>query len=261
MLGRQQSLVRGAGRRRRLHAQLLLERRDALVVHAQRPRPVPALVVQAHQPAVRRLGQRVQHQRALRVRQRRVALATRLQQRANLVERGQRQPAQPITLGHQPLVVPAVQQVTRVQVDRPQLVLEGALPGLLEGGHVRPVTTPGQRLPGDVQRLGDRGPQGMQDVAEVGAGLFLSRVRPQQERQVVPALRPTPLEHQVRQQAHGPARGERDRRPVQADLGRTEQTDLDQHHGHHAMGYAVNRSTHQVRYSRRISSTAGARTE
>jgi hypothetical protein len=143
--GGQQRRVGPAGGRRRLDAELAGEGGRAGVVDAQRPRPVPAGVVQPHQGLVGRLAQRVLAQEPLGAPGRRREVAPGLQQLDQPLQGLEVALAEPLPLLGQPLVVAALEQVARVQLDglaqgglRPAGLALRPGHGGVEGGHVQP---------------------------------------------------------------------------------------------------------------------------
>jgi hypothetical protein len=210
------------------------------VVHAQRPGPVAARVVQPHQEPVGLLVQGVVLEEPLRVRDRPGLVAAGSEQRGQTLERLEEGPPEPVPLVDQPLVVGALEQVPPVQLDRHPQGVDGAVVGLalrprgglLEGGDVQPagrVRPPPQRPLGHLQepvRVGQRAPELVEHVAQVRAGLRLGRVGPQQERQPLPRLRRVPVEHQVGEQRPGPRRLQRwQRRRTVSQVGLAEKPD------------------------------------
>jgi hypothetical protein len=191
--------------------------------------------VEPHQDLVGRLPQRVLAQDPLGVPDRLGKLAPSLQQLDQPLERLEVAAAQPFALLQQPLVVAALEQVAAVQLHgspeaRRLLVARFPLgPGdrLLEGGHVQPpvgVLPPAERPRGHLQvpvGVGQGVPQDVQQVAEVGAGLGLAGVGPEQEGQALAGLGRLAVEQQVGEQRLGSGRPQRRQRGLavaQVDL-------------------------------------------
>jgi MFS family permease len=212
--GRQQRLVQLSCRRRGLHAELAVERRRAQVVHAQSPGAVAARVVQAHQPPVGLLAQRVMPEEPLAIPDRVEELAALGEQAGEPLQRVEEQLPEPLALLGEPVVVVALQQVADVGVDgaAQRLVRRVAIlpsdPGerLLERRHVEPerrVPPPLERPRRDVEvpaRIRERTPQVVQDVTQVRPRLRLRRVRPEQEGETLSWLRRLPVEQQIDQE-------------------------------------------------------------
>jgi hypothetical protein len=208
---------------------LILQGGHAFVVDPHRPGPVTAGVVQPDQRSVGRLGQPVQGARSFGVPQSRLDLAVRLEHRHQLFERRRRPPAVLVAFGGQPLVVAALEQVTGVEIGRGPRV-----PGVerrVEGRDIGRRIVHGQGLRRRAQeavRVRDRGPQRVQDVPQVGPGLPVGRVGPEQEGDPVPALRRARPQRQVGQQRLGAGRRQRDGDTVHPDLEGAEQPDVHQ---------------------------------
>jgi hypothetical protein len=211
------------------------------VVDTQRPGPVAAGVVQPHQEPVGTLAQRVGPQDPLGVPDRLSVVALGLQELDQPLQGGQPAPPQPVALLQQPLVVPALQQVAPVQLGRltegGQLLggLRGPLgPGgrRFEGGHVDPAggaVAPAQAPGGHLEEpvgVGQGPAQDVEQVAQVGPGLGLAGVGPEQEGQALAGLGRLPVEHQEGEQRLGPGRAERRHRdPVVAQVELAEEPD------------------------------------
>jgi hypothetical protein len=237
---RQQRLVGPPRRRRRLDAQLALEGGRARVVGPQRPRAVAAGVVQPHQHPVGRLVQGVVPQQPLGVGDRLGLVAALLEQRGEALQGVEVAAVEPLALGEQPLVVAALQQLAAVEVGglppggQLGVAARRLRPGdrLLEGVDVQPgggVGPPPQGPRGHLQEpvgLAQGAPQVVEQVAQVGQGLRLGGVGPQQERQPLPPLRRVLVEQQVGQQRLRP-RGPQRRQggPAMTELEPAEQAD------------------------------------
>jgi hypothetical protein len=164
------------------------------VVHTQRPRSIAVRVVQPHQQAVRLLVQRVVPQQPLGARDRLGLVAGPSEEVGKLRQRRPVLLAQPLAILGQPLVVGALEQVAAVErnslAQRIQ-VLRGlarcSRQRILERRDVEPgrrVGAPAQRSRRQLQkpvRLGQAVSQDVQHMAQVGAGLLLGRVGPEQE--------------------------------------------------------------------------------
>jgi hypothetical protein len=197
--------------------------------------------VQAHQHPPGRLPERVVAQEPLGVLDRQGGLAPRRQRLEQPLQDLEVTLAEPFPLFQQPVVVHPVEQVAGVQLGRlpegGQLLggLGGPLgPGgrLLEGGHVHPgrgIVAPAQGPGGRLQEpvgVGQGPAQDVEQVAQVGPGLGLAGVGPEQEGQALAGLGRLPVEHQVGEQRLGPGRAERrhrDRAVAQVEL--TEEPD------------------------------------
>ena len=149
-------------------------------------------------------------------------------------------PAEPLPVLGQPLVVQALEQVAPVQGDGAGQRLRVAVGQLLERGHVQPegrIGPPGQRPWRHLQvavQAGEGAAEGVEHVAEVGPGLGLGRVRPQQEGQPLARLGRLAVEQQVGEQRQGAGRLQRrQRRPAEAEVRCAEQPDAQdgRHHG------------------------------
>jgi hypothetical protein len=182
--------------------------------------------VEPHQDLIGRLPQRVLAQDPLGVPDRLGMPAPRLQQLDQPLERLEVAAAQPFALLQQPLVIAALEQVAAVQLDgRPEggALLVARLPlgpgdRLLEGGHVQPpgrILSPAERPRGHLQvpvGVGQGAAQDVQQVAQVGPGLGLAGVGPEQERQALAGLGRLAVEQQVGEQRLGPGRPQRRQR-------------------------------------------------
>ena len=198
----------------------------------QGPGPVAAGVVQAHERPPGRLLERVLAQQPLGVRDRPGVVAALGEQRHQPLQGLEAAPAEPLPVLGQPLVVQALEQVAPVQGDGAGQRLRVAVGQLLEGGHVQPegrVGPPGQRPWRHLQvavQAGEGAAEGVEQVAEVGPGLRLGRVRPQQEGQPPARLGRLAVEQQVGEQRQGTGRLQRrQRRPAEAEVGCAEQPD------------------------------------
>lgn len=210
---------RGIGRlrlRRGGDVELALERGRAQVVGPQRARPVATRVVGGHQQPVRRLAERVLEQQTLGVGCGRRVLAARVQLYAELVQGVEVAAAQPLALGHDPLVGAAGEQVAAVDGDGlRQRGRVRAVEVVLERGDVDPASRarPPAQGPGrDLDELVGLGAaQGVQHVPEVGPRLRLGGVGPQQVRDPLTRLRRLPVQHEVGEQRLRPRRGQLER--------------------------------------------------
>lgn len=202
--------------RRRPHAQLALQRGAAHVVGQHRPGPVAAGHVPVHEPAVGLLAERVETPLPLRELDPRSQVAALFAQGGEPAQRVDLAVAQPLPLDAQPVVVAALQQVPGVERDglpQPRLVrrVDQRLE-LLDVEPARGVRPPPDRPGGDVQvaiGIGQAAAQRVQQVPQVGAGLRLGGVRPEQERDPLAGRRRGPVQQQVRQQRLGPPRLQR----------------------------------------------------
>jgi hypothetical protein len=197
--------------------------------------------VEAHQHLPGRLPQRVVAQEPLGVGDRRGRLAPRLQRLEQPLQDLEVALAEPFPLPQHPVVVHPVEEVAGVELGRltegGQLLLRlgGPLgPGgrLLEGGHVDParrVVAPAQGPGGRLEEpvgAGQGPAQDVEQVAQVGPGLGLAGVRPEQEGQALAGLGRLPVEHQVGEQRLGPGRAERRHRGrVEAQVELTQEPD------------------------------------
>ena len=234
---RDQLLVLGGELGARAHAELPLERPRAFVVHPQGPHPPARPRVQQHQPARAGLVERVELQQLLRVADGRGAVAPLVGQVGEPAEH--RPVALPETLAVRlhPVVVAVGQEVAPVERPRPLQHLGvaarlGRSGGVLELDDVhdgRSIRHPLHRPRTDLKepvRLGDRPAEVVQGLTEVGTGLGIVRIRPEQEREVLAGLGRVAVEDQERQQRHqaGRAQGGHDLW-TDADLGRAEHQD------------------------------------
>jgi hypothetical protein len=244
----QQGLVDPPGRRRWLHAQLALQDGRAGVVGSQRPGPVAAGVVQAHQDPVGLLVQRVGAHQLLGSGDRLGVVAAPGQQPGQPLQGLQPAPAELVAFGQEPLVLAAFQQVAPVELDRLAEGGDAAVgravgpgQGGLEGVDVqpgRPVRPPLQRPRGHLEEPVEVG-QGLaevvQHVAQVGPGLRLAGVGPEQEGQALPGLGRLPVQQQVGEQRLRPRRLERrQRESVQAQVQLAEEPDAECRRRRHA---------------------------
>lgn len=182
------------------------------MVDGHRPCPVAAAGVQAHEQPVGRLAQRIAAQRSLRHGDRPGPVTPGLGELGELGELAERVEValpQPVPQRTQPLVVVALQQVARVQRDRRvQRILPVPRFGeepleLLDVDPAGHLGAPPQRGCGDLQvavRAGYPGAQRVQEVPQVGAGLRLGRLRPEQPRDPLPRHRAVAVQHQVGEQ-------------------------------------------------------------
>jgi hypothetical protein len=114
---------------------------------------------------------------------------------------------QPRALGEHPLVVRALEKVAGIRVGG--FLERVALERVLERRHVQPrrrVRTPLQRARRHLEvavGVRERVPQGVQDVAQVRAGLRLARIRPEHERQVLALDRRSAMQQEVGEQRLG----------------------------------------------------------
>ena len=204
----QQRLVRRPGRGRRLDAQLALQRGGVRVVDPQRPRPVAARVVEAHEHPVAVLTQRVGADEPLRAADRRRPVLALLELPLKALERVEVAIAQPLALVEGPVLVVALQEVAGVRVDRRPQATAGERPlEVLEVEPVGRVRPPAQRAGGHLDEtlgVGQPAPERVEHVAEVGARLPLGRIGPQQEREPLAGLRHAAMHEQVPEQRHGP---------------------------------------------------------
>ena len=237
---RQQGLVCPAGRRRRLDPELPLQGGRAGVVGAQRPGPVPTGVVEPHQHLPGRVAQRVVAQEPLGVADRRGGLAPGLQHLEQPLQDPEVALAEPFPLLQHPVVHPT-EVVAGVQLGGLGQGAEFLLgpggplgPGQrrLEGGHVQPpgrLVPPAQCPRGHLQEpvgVGQGPAEDVEQVAQVGPGLGLAGVGPEQEGQPLAGLGRLAVEQQVGQQRLGPGRAERrDRDPAVAQVELAEEPD------------------------------------
>ena len=164
---------------------------------------------------VGRLVERVVPQQRLRVADGLGVVATAFVQRRGLLQRVANRLRQPIALGQQPIAVAAGQQVAPIVRNRllqvQHLVVDACgRPCLfqvrLEFGHIQPegrVAAPLHgELVGSQKAIGVRqGPaQAVPQSAQIGAGLLLGGVGPEEEGQVLARDRPLAVQQQIGEQ-------------------------------------------------------------
>jgi len=257
-----EGLIGRSRRRRRRHAEVALQRRGAGVVRLERPRPVPARVVQAHQEAVGLLAERIETEQPLGVANGVAGGAFLFELGAEALEHLELGRAQAVALLEQPLVVGALEEVAAVRVGG--LAQRSASDGVLVGREVeaeRGVGSPAQRAGGDVEvavGLGQRAPERVEHVAQVRAGLALRGVGPEQEGEPLPRLRRVAVDEQVREERLG-ARGLEGRqwRVPEPQVERAEQADGER--GRHAAYRTMRNGTFAGRAALPAASTASSR--
>ena len=144
-------------------------------------------------------------------------VAAGLEQRGEALEGRAIALAKPLALAEEPLVVPAREQVARVQLDRflerGELAIRVPLrprDRRLEGRDVEPdgrIGPPLQHAWRDVEEPVDirqRVSQVAEDVAEIGPRLGLGRLGPEEEREPLPRMRRVPAEEEVGEQRLDP---------------------------------------------------------
>ena len=100
----------------RLDAQLALKRRRAEMIDAQRAGAISVERVEAHQPPVGRLVQRIRAQEALSILDGRRIITFVLAENDEVLQRVEKRLAQPLAFGQEPLVVGRGQELATVEV-------------------------------------------------------------------------------------------------------------------------------------------------
>ena len=249
-----QALILGRRLRRRLDAQFARERRDATVIDAQGASPIPRCVVEPHQQPVRPLVQRIGLQQPLSKRECLLHLLVRLVDGDQPTQRL----SVPIGIfpagGQHPVVVAPRDQVPAVDVDRSLqrsrlalLVVSGCQRGVepVDVQLARRSRPPLDGACGDVQvaiTVRQGAAQRVQQMAKIGPGLALRRVRPELEGQLLSRLRGIAVQQQVGEQRLGAARVKRDRLRVPLERDRAKESDT-QHHSRQSGSPAAGWST------------------
>ncbi len=210
-----QLLVEMARRGAWLHIELTAQRRDAGVVSVQRRGAVVVQRVEAHQLGVGRFVERIVAQQRLRVADGLPVVSALLVQGSQLFKRSAVRLRQPILFGQQPIAVAAGQQLAAIGrhgllQSRHLLACAHVRPGFLqaslERGDIRPAGLTAMPLHRQFVRAQEpirvrHSPaQPMPEVAEVGAGLFFSRVRPEEEGKLLARHGAAAVQEEVRQQ-------------------------------------------------------------
>ena len=216
--GGDERFVDGAGFRRGIDAELVLQRRGAHVVGAHGAGPVPGCLAEPDQQPVALLAQGIPRDQALGAADGFGPALVLLVPAGEPLQRVGVQPGEPLPVPGQPFVIAALEQLTAVDLDRLlEPVLRQCPLELLDVQPQRDVRAPVERARPDLDqaiRVRQRAAQGVQHLAQVGLRLALGRTGPQQERQALPRLRRVPVQQQVGEQRFGPGRVQRRKRLV-----------------------------------------------